>query len=82
MATIVNMHEAKSTLSKLVERVSAGEEVVIAKAGKPVAKLVKYEQPEPRRLGFLKGKVWIAEDFDETDEELIELFYGSEDEEL
>jgi prevent-host-death family protein len=81
MATIVNMHEAKSTLSKLVEKVAAGEEVVIAKAGKPVAKLVKYER-EPRRLGFLKGRIWMAEDFDETDEELIDLFYGSEDEEL
>jgi prevent-host-death family protein len=81
MATIVNMHEAKSSLSKLVEKVAAGEEVVIAKAGKPVAKLVKYER-KPRRLGGLEGKIWIAEDFDETDQELIDLFYGSEDEEL
>jgi prevent-host-death family protein len=81
MATIVNMHEAKSSLSKLVARVAVGEEVVIAKAGKPVAKLVKYE-PEPRRLGGLEGQIWIADDFDETDEELINLFYGSEDEEL
>jgi prevent-host-death family protein len=81
MATIVNMHEAKSTLSKLVEKVAAGEEVVIAKAGKPVAKLVKYDPPR-RELGFLNGQIWIAEDFDETDEELIDLFYGSEDIEL
>jgi prevent-host-death family protein len=81
MTTIVNMHEAKSTLSKLVEKVAEGEEVVIAKAGKPVAKLVKYER-EPRRLGFLDGKIWMAEDFDETDQELIDLFYGSEDEEF
>ncbi len=82
MATFVNMHEAKSTLSKLVEKVSAGEEVVIARAGKPVAKLVKYEPKEPRRLGLLEGKIWIADDFDETDPELIELVYGSDDEEL
>jgi prevent-host-death family protein len=82
MATIVNMHEAKSTLSRLVEKVSEGEEVVIAKAGKPVAKLVKYEAKEPRKLGGWEGKVWIAEDFDETDEELIALFEGAEDEEL
>jgi prevent-host-death family protein len=81
MATIVNMHEAKTTLSKLVEKVANGEEVVIAKAGKPVAKLVKYER-EPRRLGGWEGKVWMAEDFDETDEELIALFEGGEDEEL
>jgi prevent-host-death family protein len=82
MTTIVNMHEAKSTLSKLVEKVNAGEEVVIAKAGKPVAKLVKYEAEEPRKLGGWEGKVWVAEDFDETDTELIELFYGADDEDL
>jgi prevent-host-death family protein len=81
MATTVNMHEAKSTLSKLVEMVARGEEVVIAKAGKPVAKLVKYE-PKPRTLGLLAGKMWVADDFDEPDEELIALFEGAEDEEL
>ena len=81
MATIVNMHEAKSSLSKLVAKVAEGEEVVIAKAGKPVAKLVKYER-EPRKLGFLRGQIWIADDFDETDEELIALFEGAEDEEF
>jgi prevent-host-death family protein len=82
MATIVNMHEAKSTLSKLVEKVAEGEEVVIAKAGKPVAKLVKYEERElePRELGFLRGKIWIADDFDEVDEEIAALFYGAKDE--
>jgi len=74
MATIVNMHEAKSTLSKLVEKVAEGEEVVIARAGKPVAKLVKYDR-EPRKLGGWEGKVWMADDFDETDEEIIDLFY-------
>jgi prevent-host-death family protein len=82
MATIVNMHEAKSSLSKLVAKAAEGEEVVIAKAGKPVAKLVKYDPPPPRRLGGLEGTIWIAEDFDETDQELIDLFYGSEDEKL
>jgi prevent-host-death family protein len=81
MATIVNMHEAKSSLSKLVAKVAAGEEVVIARAGKPVAKLVKYER-EPRKLGGLEGKIWIADDFDETPEELIALFEGAEDEDL
>jgi prevent-host-death family protein len=83
MATIVNMHEAKSSLSKLVAKVAEGEEVVIAKAGKPVAKLVKYEAPlEKRKLGFWDGLIWMADDFDETDQELIALFEGSEDEEL
>ena len=76
------MHEAKSSLSKLVAKAAEGEEVVIAKAGKPVAKLVKYEEREPRRLGGWEGRIWIADDFDETDQELVDLFYGSEDEEL
>jgi prevent-host-death family protein len=83
MATIVNMHEAKSTLSKLVAKVAEGEEVVIAKAGKPVAKLVKYEDDElqPRELGFLRGQIWMADDIDEVDEEIAALFYGVKDEE-
>ncbi len=79
--TVVNIHEAKTHLSRLVERAAAGEEVVIAKAGKPMAKLVPYqEEREPRQLGAWKGKVWIAPDFDETDEEIIRLFEGEEDE--
>ena len=81
MATIVNMHEAKSSLSRLVAQVAEGEEVVIAKAGKPVARLVKYERA-PRKLGLLEGKIWIADDFDEPDEELIALFEGPENEEF
>ena len=75
MATIVNMHEAKSTLSKLVEKVAAGEEVVIARDGKPVAKLVRYEN-EPRKLGGWEGKVWMADDMDAVDEEIAALFYA------
>ena len=78
MATIVNMHEAKSSLSRLVAQVAAGEEVVIAKAGKPVAKLVKYE-PEPRKLGGLEGRIWIADDFDDVDEQIAALFYAGDD---
>jgi len=61
-----NIHEAKTHLSRLVERVAAGEEVVIAKAGKPVAKLVPYreEAPPQRKPGYWRGKVRIAADFD------------------
>ncbi len=81
MATIVNMHEAKTTLSKLVEQVAAGEEIVIARAGKPVAKLVRYERPK-RRLGLFEGEIWMAPDFDEPDEELIALFAGDAEETL
>jgi prevent-host-death family protein len=81
MATF-NIHEAKTHLSKLIERVSAGEEIVIGKAGKPVAKLVPYaENKEPRKLGGWKGKIWMAPDWDsdETNEEIAKLFYGEDE---
>jgi prevent-host-death family protein len=71
--TQVNIHEAKTHLSRLVERAAAGEEIVIAKAGKPMARLVRHEpRGEPRRLGGLEGKVWLAPDWDsdETNEEI------------
>jgi prevent-host-death family protein len=75
----VNMHEAKTHLSKLVERASAGEEIVIAKAGNPVAKLVRYERPRhPRIPGGWEGKVWIAPDFDELPPEVLAAFDGEE----
>ncbi len=73
----VNMHEAKSQLSRLGERAWDGEEVVIAKAGKPYLRLVPYRpEKRPRRLGDLKGQIWIAPDFDETPEEVIKAFEG------
>lgn len=73
---IVNIHQAKTNLSKLIEKTSKGEEVIIAKAGKPVAKLTFYkEKLKPRKLGLWKGKVKIPDDFDEEDEEIIKLFY-------
>jgi prevent-host-death family protein len=60
-----NIHEAKSNLSRLIELAAAGEEVIIAKAGKPVARLVPYtEKKKPRRLGLLKGQIEIGPDFD------------------
>lgn len=74
---ITNITEAKASLSKLIEKVLAGDEVIIGKAGKPVAKLVPYDQhTSPRRLGAgnWKGKIWIADDFDETPEEIVRLF--------
>ena len=75
---MVNTHEAKTHLSRLLERVAAGEEIVIGKAGKPVAKLVPYaEAREPRKFGTLKGKLRAAPDWDsdETNEEIARLFY-------
>ena len=65
MSRMVNVHEAKTHLSKLLEQVRLGEEVVIAKSGKPVARLVAIEGPRKRREpGSAKGRITIAEDFD------------------
>lgn len=61
----VNVHEAKTHFSKLLERVALGEEVVIARAGHPVAKLVPIAQDVPERHpGTARGDVWVADDFD------------------
>ena len=61
----VNIFEAKTQLSKLIEMAEKGEEVVIARAGKPVVRLTKLEPAKPKiRYGLLKGKIWIADDFD------------------
>ncbi|SAK86761.1 prevent-host-death protein [Caballeronia fortuita] len=60
----VNIHEAKSQLSRLIEAAVSGEEVVIAKAGTPVVRLVSVEQKPKLRLGLMKGKITIADDFD------------------
>ncbi len=66
MATVtVNIHEAKTQLSQLLLRVKMGEEVVIAKAGKPVARLIPFTaHPACRTAGSAKGQIWIASDFD------------------
>lgn len=78
--TTVNIHEAKTHLSRLVERAANGETVVIAKAGKPMAKLVPLEQPEAkarRRLGFMEGQIKVPDDFDRMmEDEIAELFNG------
>ena len=76
---VVNMHEAKTHLSRLVERVAQGEDVVIAKAGRPVARLVPYEATdEPRKPGAWKGRVWMAPDFDELPPEILAAFEGAD----
>jgi prevent-host-death family protein len=66
MTDTVNLYDAKTNLSKLVDRAAAGEEIVIAKAGKPKAKLVPYRPPRKKRRGGqnLLGITYIAEDFD------------------
>jgi prevent-host-death family protein len=77
-----NMHEAKNKLSQLVEMVLAGEEVIITNAGKPIAKLIAYqeaqEEQQERVLGALKGKIWISPDFDELPPDLEASFYDEQ----
>ena len=71
----VNIHEAKTHLSRLVERVEAGEEIVIARGGRPVARLVPMaRRTRPRELGIWKSQVWIAPDFDAPVPELLDAF--------
>lgn len=73
----VNIHEAKTRLSQLLAQVEAGEEVIIARAGTPVARIVAIRGDEPQRaLGLYDGKIWMADDFNAPDPELDQLFYG------
>lgn len=74
----VNLYEAKTNLSRLVDRAAAGEEIVIAKGGRPMARLVPMSRrTEPRRLGLLKGRVRVSDDFDAPlPEEIEQAFAG------
>lgn len=78
--TTVNIHEAKTHFSRLVARAANGETVVIAKAGRPIAKLMPLGQPEakaPRRLGFMEGQIKVPDDFDRMmEDEIAEMFNG------
>ena len=77
---ITNIHEAKAKLSELIKRAVTGEEVVIAKAGEPMVRLVPMHQDlTPRQGGQWKGQIWIADNFDEFDKELDDMFYGGEE---
>lgn len=75
----VNVHQAKSQLSQLLAEVEAGEEVVIARAGKPVARLVREAPVRPvlREPGAWKGKVRYAPDYDQADAEILQMFEES-----
>ena len=81
---IVNIYEAKTQLSKLVDIASSGTDVVIARNGKPVARLTKIEQSKKKPIvyGLLEGKGWIADDFDDPLPEEIQKYFegGGEDE--
>lgn len=74
----VNIYEAKTALSKLVDRAAAGEDVIIARGGKPVARLTKLESAQRKiRFGVLRGKVKVARDFDAPlPEKVLEEFNG------
>ena len=76
---IINIHQAKTQLSKLLTRVALGEEFIIANRGVPVAKLSPYQKAttNPRTPGRLAGQIKIAENFDEIDEQILHLFEGA-----
>lgn len=78
----VNIHEAKTHLSQLVDGAAKGEPFIIAKAGKPLVKVVPVDAPAaPRRFDFMAGQFTVPDDFDTMDQEEIEkLFCGDEDE--
>jgi prevent-host-death family protein len=77
----VNIHEAKTHLSRLIEKAVAGEPFVIAKAGKPLVKVVAIDTPEvqPSRLGFLKGQFTVPDNFKDIGREEIEEMFGLND---
>lgn len=75
MATVCNISQAKAQLSALIEEVGEGNEIILAKAGKPVAKLIPYSGPaQPRKPGSMEGKIWISPDFDSLPDDMAEAF--------
>lgn len=78
----INIHEAKTNLSRLLEEVQRGRPFIIAKAGQPIARVVSIEGPEPgeaKRLGFLAGQIEVPKDFDRMAEEEILAMFGETD---
>lgn len=75
---IINIYQAKTKLSQLIDRVAEGEEIIIARNGRPVARLVSYKrEQEPRKLGILAGRIHMADDFDAPlPEEILAAFEG------
>jgi len=76
---IVNISEAKTNLSKLIDMVYHGHEVVIAKNNLPIVDLVIHKQKGKRNLGLLKGKFSVPDNFDDEDSDINEMFYGHEE---
>ena len=77
---VINISEAKAKLSKLIDMVYHGEEVVIAKNNLPIADLVKHKPSGARKLGLMEGKIDIPDDFIEESDEINEMFYGKDSE--
>ncbi|HEX8028178.1 MAG TPA: type II toxin-antitoxin system prevent-host-death family antitoxin [Vicinamibacterales bacterium] len=73
----INLYEAKTQLSSLVDQAAAGAEIIIAKNGKPMAKLVAIRERAQRKPGRLKGKIWISDDFDAPMPDLEDAFENS-----
>lgn len=77
----MNIHEAKTQLSRLVEQAVAGEPFIIAKAGRPLVKVMALDAAEPgqeQRLGFMAGRIQVPDDFDRMGDETIEKLFGGE----
>lgn len=77
MRVTVNVHEAKTHLSRLIDRAAGGEEIIIGRAGKPVARLVALEPAPPIKFGGLEGQIDMSR-FDHADAEIERLFYGDD----
>jgi prevent-host-death family protein len=79
MTATYNMRDARAQLSRLVERAAEGEEIVIARSGRPVARLVALEKPRKKReFGFLKGEIWVSDDFDDPLPPEIQRYFDGE----
>ncbi len=77
----VNIHEAKTQLSRLIDQAAKGDSFIIAKAGKPLVKVTRLDAPSAgqiRRLGFMAGQIAVPDDFDSMDSRKIELLFGNE----
>jgi prevent-host-death family protein len=79
---VANVHEAKTNLSKFIERALNGEEIIIARAGKPLVRLVPVRDDKESVFGMDAGKGWIADDFDDLPEDILAAFYGEGDEDF
>lgn len=78
----VNIHEAKTQLSKLIEQAVKGDSFIIAKAGKPLVKVTRLDAPsvgQVRRLGFMAGQITVPDDFDRMGSREVELLFGGEE---